>query len=98
MPKLVTHPTEDANAESSTENMDIESSREVRTTPSLRENKIIFKKDWLDDRLDFDLMWCMASNHGNDDEIKIPPSGSWAVFNSVVTDKRTNNQISITSQ
>ena len=56
VPKLVTHPTENANAESSTENMDIESSREIRTTPSLTENKIIFKKDWWDDRLV--LIWC----------------------------------------
>ena len=31
----------------------------------------------------------MAANHSNDDEIEMPPFGSWTVFNSVVTDKRT---------
>ena len=33
-PKLVTHPAEDVNAESSTENMDVESSREIETSSS----------------------------------------------------------------
>ena len=34
VPKLVTHPAEDANAESSTENMNIEYFREIETLPS----------------------------------------------------------------
>ena len=34
VPKFVTHPTEDMNAEPSTENMDIESSREIETPSS----------------------------------------------------------------
>ena len=57
--------------------------------PSLTENNIVFEKDWLDDRLDFDLVWCMAANYSNDDEIDMTPFGSWTVFNSVITDKRT---------
>ena len=118
VPKLVIHPTEDANAKSSTENMDVESSREIEPPsshenaskvhlfrkrddkksyrigvrsepPSLTENNIVFKKDWLDERLDFDLAWCLAANHSNDDEIEMPSFGSWTVFNSMVTDKRT---------
>ena len=31
----------------------------------------------------------MAANHSNDDEIEMPPLGSWIVFNSMVTNKRT---------
>ena len=31
----------------------------------------------------------MAANHSNDDEIEMSPFGSWKVFNSMVTDKRT---------
>ena len=31
----------------------------------------------------------MAADHGNDDEIEMPLFRSWAVFNSMVTDKRT---------
>ena len=57
--------------------------------PSLTEDNVVFEKDWLDERLDFDLVCCMAANHSNDDEIKIPPFGSWIVFNSMVTDKNT---------
>ena len=34
VPKLVTHPTEDANVESPTENMDEESSREIESPSS----------------------------------------------------------------
>ena len=57
--------------------------------PPLTVNDIVFEKDWLEERLDFDLACCMAANHSNDDEIEMPPFGSWTVFNSVVTDKRT---------
>ena len=122
MPKLVTHPAEDANAESSTENMDVESSKEIKPPSShdisnehaskvhlfceindtmsyrigtgseplsLTKNNIVFKKDWLDERLDFDSVWCMAANHSNDDKIEMPPLGSWTVFSLLVTDKRT---------
>ena len=122
VPKLVTTPAEDANAESSNENTDIESSREIETPsshdisnehasnihlfrerddtksyrigtrsepPFLTENNIVFEKDWLDERLDFDLTWCMAANHGNDDEIEMPPFRLWTVFSSMVTDTRT---------
>ena len=118
--KLVTHPAEDANAESSTENMNVESSRGIDSTsshdisnehaskihlfrerddtknyriatrsepPSLTENNIFFEKDWLDEGLDFDLAWYMAANHSNDDEIEMPPFGSWTVFNSMVADQ-----------
>ena len=31
----------------------------------------------------------MASNHSNNDEIEMPPFGSWTVFNSMVTDNCT---------
>ena len=31
----------------------------------------------------------MVANHGNDDEIAMAPFGSWTVFSSMVTDKRT---------
>ena len=31
----------------------------------------------------------MAVNHSNDDEIEMPPFGSWIVFSSMVTNKRT---------
>ena len=57
--------------------------------PSLTEDNIIFEKDWLDERLDFDFVWCMTDNHSNNDEIETPPFGSWTVFNSMLTDKRT---------
>ena len=88
VPKLVIHPAEDPNAKPFTENMDVESSREIDSPsshefsnenaskvhlfykrddtnsygigtrsepPSLTENNIVFEKDWLDERLDFDL-------------------------------------------
>ena len=54
--------------------------------PSLTENNTVSEKDWPDEKLDFDLTWCMAANYSNDDK---PPFGSWTVFNSMVTDKRT---------
>ena len=57
--------------------------------PSLTENNIDFEKDWLDDRLDFDLVWCMVANYSNDDEIEMTPFESWIVFKSMITDKRT---------
>ena len=57
--------------------------------PSLTENNTVFEKDWPDEKLDFDLTWCMAANYSNDDKIEIPPFGSWTVFNSMVTNKRT---------
>ena len=57
--------------------------------PSLTESNIVFEKDWLDERLDFDLAWCMTANHSNDDEIEMSSFGSWTVSNSVVTDKHT---------
>ena len=57
--------------------------------PSLTENNIVFEKDWIDKRLDFDLAWCMAANHSNDDRVEIPPCGSWTVFDSMVADKHT---------
>ena len=41
--------------------------------PSLTENNKVFEKDWLDERLDFDLVLCMAANHSNDNEIEMPP-------------------------
>ena len=56
--------------------------------PPLAENNIVFEKDWLDERLDFDFPWCMAANHSNDDETETPPFGSWTVFNSMVTKER----------
>ena len=31
----------------------------------------------------------MAVSHSNDDEIEMPPFGSWIVFSSMVTNKRT---------
>ena len=58
-------------------------------SPTLTESNIVFEMDWLDERLDFDLAWYMAANEINDDEIKMPPFGSWIVFNSMVTDNRT---------
>ena len=57
--------------------------------PVLTENIMNFEKDWLDERLDFDLAWCMAANYTADDGIEMPPLGSWTVFNSMTTDKRT---------
>ena len=57
--------------------------------PSLTENNIVFQKDWLDKKLDFDMAWCMTANHINDDEIEMPFFGSWTVFNSMVADKCT---------
>ena len=58
-------------------------------SPTLIENNIAFEMDWLDEGLDFDLAWYIAANHINDNEIEMPPFGSWIVFNSVVTDNRT---------
>ena len=52
-------------------------------------NEIEFDKDWPDEQSDLDLTWCVAARHGNDDEIEIPPFGSWTVSNSVVTEKCT---------
>ena len=57
--------------------------------PSLTKRNIVFEKDWLDMRLDFDLASCMAANHGNDEEIEMSPFESWSVFKSMATDKRT---------
>ena len=58
-------------------------------TNGLTENNIVFDKDWLDEISDFDLAWCMAAKHSNDDEIEVPPFGSQTVFNSMVIDKCT---------
>ena len=74
--------------------MQIDDTKDYRTgtrseLPSLTENNIVFEKDWIDERLYFDLGWCMAANDGNADEIEMPPFGSWTVFNSMVTDKPT---------
>ena len=58
-------------------------------SPTLTENNIAFEMDWPDEGLDFDLAWYIAANHINDNEIEMPPFGSWIVFNSMVTDNRT---------
>ena len=70
---------------------DIKSYRVGTTSepPFLTENNIDFERDWLDERLDFDLVWYMAANHSNEDEIEMPAFGSWTVFILLVTDKRT---------
>ena len=57
--------------------------------PMFNRKQIAFEKDWLDERLDFDLAWCMTANPGNDNEIEMPSFGLWIVFNSMVIDKRT---------
>ena len=54
----------------------------------LTESKTPANRNFLEERLDVDLAWCMAANL-NDDEIQTPPFGSWTVFNSMVTNKRT---------
>ena len=56
--------------------------------PILTESKTLANRNFLEERLDVDLAWCMAANL-NDDEIQTPPFGSWTVFNSMVTNKRT---------
>ena len=50
---------------------------------------IDFEKDWLDEQLDFDSAWYLAANYSADDGLEMPPIGSWTVFNSKTTDKRT---------
>ena len=122
VPKLITHSTEETNAELSTENMDLEFSRGIEfpsshdisnehgskvhllrerddtksyrigkrlEPPTLTEKNVDLEKDWLDGRLDFDLGYCMAANHSNNDDIEMPPLGPWTLLSSVVTDKPT---------
>ena len=43
--------------------------------PMFNRKQIAFEKDWLDERLDFYLAWCMTVNHGNDNEIEMPSFG-----------------------
>ena len=62
----------------------------TRSEPaSLTENTFDFERDWLDESLYFDLAWCLAANHSNDDEVEMPPFGSGTVLNSMATNKRT---------
>ena len=49
----------------------------------------MFEKDWLGERLDFDLVWRMTANNTDDDELEMPFFGSWTMFNSMVMDKHT---------
>ena len=109
----------DKNAESFTKNMNVESSRGIkslsshdisnehsskvplfqeredaksykigtRSEPPPFNSNINFVKNWPDERLYFDLAWCVAANHSCYDEIEMPPFESWKVFNSMVTDK-----------
>ena len=58
-------------------------------SPPLTETNNAFEKDWLDERLVFDLVWCMTADHCNDEETELPLFGSWTVFNSMVTEKHT---------
>ena len=54
--------------------------------PTLTEKNVDLEKVG---RLDFDLGCCMAANHSNNDDIEMPPLGSWTLLSSLVTDKLT---------
>ena len=56
--------------------------------PALKDSTIQYEKNWLDERLNCDLAWCLAANF-TDDDIEMPPIGSWTVFNSMTTNTHT---------